>query len=368
VERPSLPSSETTTTPTPAATDDNAETNAPAPIRTRLKSLGLDDLAADRIAAWKSPDTGYQPALMNPEAVARRVELFVRRLGGRGASRLLGGNPNALNLQDSRLDETLQVLAEEVGRVALGELDDGDSWDSYDDDDRGGGEWWGQGGGATTPTTTKKTTAAEDAARVLLLRNHYLIAHARGTLRDRARAALSAVRRVPGCASPPSRAARVLLAQPRLLSSARLAARCEFLAALEATDPHRPAMARRWSSLSPGTLALVLSHRSAALLRLLYLQRAPLRATAALGGPITSAVTAAADDFVAEHPGWAAWERALARLPQADVDRCLRELRPPPTLAEGGKAGEAAAVAGRGRSRGGGGGGGGGRRAKAGGG
>jgi hypothetical protein len=282
--------------------------------------------------------------------VARRVEAYCARLGARGAGRLLAGNPNVLNLRDERLDETLQVLAEEVGRAAVGELDFGAGEEGGDYDVQGGtGGGGGRGAGAartssssssSSPSPLPQTTQtfspdAEEAARVLLLRNHYLLSHARGTLRDRARAALAAVRRVPGCASPPSRAARALLSQPRLLSSARLPARCDFLAALEATDPHRPAMARRWAAISPATVALVLSHRSAALLRLLYLQRAPLRAAAALGASVTSAVTAAAADFAAEHPGWAAWERALARLPQADVDRCLRELRPPPMLVAG---------------------------------
>ena len=34
-----------------------------------------------------------------------------------------------------------------------------------------------------------------------------------------------------------------------------------FLAALEATDPHRPAMGRRWASFTAATVALVLAHQ-----------------------------------------------------------------------------------------------------------
>ena len=353
--------------PAPPAAAAPGDTPALAALRDRLAALGVDSTARDRVLAWTSPDTGYHPALTNPETVARRAEAFARRLGGRAASRVLSGNPNYLNLQDGRLDECLGALAEEVGQGASGELDD-DAQGAGEGDaaagaDAGGAPWQrrarrapavaasasaGDAAAAAAVLPPPALTPAEEAAVLLLSRNHYLLSHARGTLAPRAREALAAVRRVPGCASPPSRAARVLLSQPRLLSSARLAARCDFLAALEATDPHRPAMARRWAGLSPATVGLVLSHRSAALLRLLYLQRAPMRAAAALGASLTSAVTAPAAEFAAAHPGWAAWERALARLPQADVDRCLRELRPPPTLASavGGGGGEAAAATG----------------------
>jgi hypothetical protein len=305
--------------PPPATPTPTTAARAPPPpstpqaLRAQLTRLGIDPTAVRRVLDWSAPDTGYQPALANPAAVARRAEAFASRLGAPAAGRLLAGNPNLLNLDEARLDETLEVLAEEVGAAAIGDLDH-------------------HHGGQSQPPPTP-SLAARDAARALLARNHYLLSHARGTLRARARDALSALRRVPGCAAPPSRAARVLLAHPRLLSSARLSARCDFLAALEATDPHRPAMARRWSGLSPATVGLVLSYRSSALLRLLFLQRAPMRAAAALGASVTSAVTSSLAEFAAEHPGWAAWERTLARLPQADVDRCLRELRPPLTLA-----------------------------------
>jgi hypothetical protein len=312
--------------PTPTPTPTTAAAPPPAPpapltsLRNQLARLGIDPPAVQRVLEWSAPDTGYHPAVANPVAVARRAEAFARVLGAHAAGRLLAGNPNLINLDEARLGETLEVLAEEVGAAAVGELDH-----------------LAQSPSPLEPPPPSE--AARGAARALLTRNHYLLSHARGTLRARARDALAALRRVPGCASPPSRAAQVLLSQPRLLSSARLSARCDFLAALEATDPHRPAMARRWSGLSPATVALVLSYRSASLLRLLFLQRAPMRAAAALGASVTSAVTAPSADFAQEHPGWLAWERALARLPQADVDRCLRELRPPPTMVVGGAGG-----------------------------